>query len=213
VETVEHLLKAFDRNRPVLLVDADEVLLRFVERLERYFLSQNFELRLTSFQLSGNTYHKGSGDLAQPNQVQKLIAGFFEACVDDVDPVPGAAEGLAELSEHFQIAVLSNVPKNCRERREKSLAALDLGYPVIANKGDKGPVVKRFDEAFDKLTVFVDDLPPQHTSVAEHSPESHRVHFVADTRLAKMIGKAPDAHVRLDRWQDVTPHLIDLLKD
>lgn len=101
MDTVEEILASLHKSKPALLVDADEVLLRFVERLEQYFQSQGFELRLTSFQLSGNTYHADTGKQAEPKEVKHLIAGFFDACVDDVAPVPGAADGLAALSEHY----------------------------------------------------------------------------------------------------------------
>lgn len=211
-ETLDAMLTKIDRQRPLLLVDADEVLLRFVERLEAYFLSEGFELRLDSFQLSGNTYHMESGEKADPTQMKQLMGGFFHACVDDMQAVDGAADALMDLSEHFQIAVLSNVPSSCRERREQNLHALGLAYPVIANKGNKGPAVQQLAQATDKMTVFIDDLPPQHSSVAEHAPDCHRIHFIADPRLAKMIGKAPDAHVRLDTWPDVAVHLMKTLE-
>jgi len=212
LDTVDRILTTINPAKPVLLVDADEVLLRFVERLEEYFLSQGFELRLSSFQIAGNTYDLESGGLVEPKKVGHLIASFFEACVDDVKPVHGAAEGLNALAEHYQITILSNVPTNCRVRREQSLARLGINYPVIANKGDKGPIVKLFDNATTKKTVFIDDLPPQHSSVSKLCPDSHRVHFVADKRLAGMIGPASDANIRIDEWPPLTSHLLSLLE-
>jgi len=213
LEKMPTILKTLDNKRPILLVDADEVLLRFVERLESYFLDQGFELRLTSFQLTGNIFHLQTGKLAEPQQTKSLIASFFEACVDDVPSVEGANDALATLSLHYQVIILSNVPPNCRERRAKSLAAMGMNYPLIANKGDKGPAVKAFAEATKGHTVFVDDLPPQHASVQHHCPNSHRVHFVADPRLARMIGKAPNAHIRCDSWPKLTPYLINLTEE
>jgi hypothetical protein len=212
MHTVDDILAAINPAKPVILVDADEVLLRFVERLEAYFLSQGFELRLTSFQLSGNIFHLGTNDPAEPRQVKQLIGSFFTDCVDDMAAVPGAADGLARLAEHFQIVVLSNVPQSCRARRKECLASLGMDYPIVANKGDKGPVIKLFKVATRAQTIFIDDLPPQHTSAADHCPDSYRVHFVADPRLAKMIGKAEHAHVRIDAWDRLTPHLAGLLE-
>ena len=213
LSVTEQVLSSFDPDRPVLLVDADEVLLRFVERLEVFFLSKGFELRLTSFRLSGNIYDLSTGQAAEQCQVKDMLKAFFNECVDDMIAVPGAAEALAALSDYYQIAVLSNVPANCRARREDNLAQLGISYPVIANKGDKGPVVRRFMQAAtsNKL-IFIDDLPPQHSSVAEHCPGSHRIHFIGDPRLAKMINKAPDANIRIDDWHLITPHLIAFLE-
>jgi len=212
MDSVEKILTTLDKSKPVLLVDADEVLLRFVERLEQYFLSQGFELRLISFQLTGNIYNMNTGDPAEPAEVKGLLANFFEECVDDMASVPGAAEGLASLSEHYQIAILTNVPQSSKARRARNLALQGMDYPVIANKGDKGPAVKLIAAATEKTTVFIDDLPPQHSSVANHCPGSHRIHFVADSRLARMISKAPDANIRIDKWDQVTHHLTTLLE-
>ncbi|PCI59601.1 MAG: hypothetical protein COB37_11185 [Kordiimonadales bacterium] len=209
----DDILATIDRSRPILLVDADEVLLRFVERLSAYFITQGFELRLTSFQLAGNTYHIKSGKQAEAKEVKHLIASFFDACVDDIAAVAGAADALKELSSTFQIIILSNVPRNCRARRMQSLSDQGMPYPVIANKGEKGPAVKAFATATDKITVFVDDLPPQHKSVKAECPESHRVHFIADSRLAEMIGKAPAADIRIDNWPLLTKHLLEIAKD
>ncbi len=205
--SVADLVTSIDPHRPLLLLDADEVLLRFVERLEQYLLSQGVELRLTSFKLSGNIYPLGGETPVPGEQVRDHIAGFFDACVDDVPLVDGALSSLNRLRDHYQIAILSNVPSRCRARREASLRAQGLDFPVIANKGDKGPGAREMADAVRAHTVFVDDLPPQHASVAAHAPDIHRVHFIGDPRLAALIGKAPDAHVRFDDWPSLRAHL------
>lgn len=207
IEEARALLHA---DRPLLLLDADNVLLQFVESLEDYLLSQGAELRLTSFQLGGNIYMQETGEAAPPEAVRQLISSFFDACVDHVPLVDGVSDALSELSDHYQIAILSNVPSRCRERRETSLKQQGIDYPVIANKGDKGPVARLLAESTNGHVAFVDDLPPQISSVAAHAPDVHRVHFVADPRLAGMIGKAPDAHARFDDWPSLVPHLIAL---
>jgi len=205
--SVADLIASIVPRRPLLLLDADEVLLRFVERLEQYLLTQGVELRLTSFQLGGNIYPLGGNTPVLGEQVRDHIAGFFDACVDDVPLVNGAVDALDRLRGHYQIAILSNVPSRCRARREASLKAQGLDFPVIANRGDKGPGAKEMADAVRAHTVFVDDLPPQHASVAAHAPDIHRVHFIGDPRLAALIGKAPDAHVRFDDWPSLGVHL------
>ncbi|MCK0069557.1 hypothetical protein [Kordiimonas laminariae] len=209
---METLLQTLNSEHPILLLDADEVLLKFVETLEGHMLNHGFELRLTSFQISGNVYHKATNKLADPLQVKKLIGSFFDECVDHVPVVDGAVDAIAELSEHFQVAVLTNVPSHCRERRENSLREQGIHCPVISNKGDKGAAVKRFTDFTSGRTVFVDDLPPQHASVAELSPDTHRVHFVADKRLRAMIPQTEYSHARIDTWPELTHYLKDLLK-
>lgn len=205
--TETEILATLDPHKPLLLLDADEVLLRFVERLEAYLLTQGVELRLSSFQLSGNMYPVGADTPLPDDRTPGLIAGFFDDCVDDVPLVEGAKDALDDLSSSHQIVILTNVPSRCRARREASLHDMGLTYPVLANKGEKGPAAQRLAASVKAGTVFVDDLPPQISSVASHAPDTHRVHFIGDPRLARLIGKAPDAHERFDLWRDLHTHL------
>lgn len=200
-----------DPDTPLLVVDADEVLLRFVEHLEAFVADEGFELRLTSFQLTGNIFDRRNGETASPKVVKNLIGSFFDRRVDTVPAVDGAAEALRALSGRYQIAVLTNVPHHCRDRREKALHDLGFTYPVISNAGEKGPAMQLLQAATAQPAVFVDDLPPQLASVADHAPDVHLVHFVADPRLAQLIEKAPSAHVRIDDWAQLTRHLADRL--
>ncbi|MCJ9429233.1 hypothetical protein [Kordiimonas marina] len=209
--TMEDIIANLTPERPLLMVDADEVLLQFVARLERFLLDVGYELRLESFRLSGNIFDQASGDRADAATCKGLIARFFDDCVDDIGAVEGAAEALAALSEHYQPVILTNVPKRCRARRQASLATLGLDYPVLANAGEKGPAAKRLASAAAHPAVFIDDLPPQHASVAAHAPHVHRVHFVADPRLGPLLPKAEHAHIRLDDWPALQLHLTDLL--
>lgn len=207
---LENVAAVVNPDRPLLIVDADEVLLRFVEHLETFFLTEGFELRLTSFQLSGNIYELKSNQVAPPQKVKELIGSFFSNCVDTVPPVNGAASALENLSEQYDIVVLTNVPRACRARREAALRDMGFNYPVVSNAGEKGPAVKLLQATTLRHTAFVDDLPPQLASVANHAPGTHLVHFVADPRLAAMIDKAPDAHVRIDDWSLLQAHLSQL---
>ncbi len=210
MSNLEQVLQDLKPKRPLLIVDADEVLLKFVEHLEHYFTGEGYTLRLTSFQLSGNIYNSQTNKPASPKEVKKLIGGFFDACVDTVPAVPGAADALANLSSRYQVAILTNVPHHCRDRREAALKELGFTYPVISNAGEKGPAMHQLHTAAAAQGIFVDDLPPQHASVAKHAPDVHRVHFIADQRLAALIGKADHAHVRIDKWQELEDHLTGL---
>ncbi len=202
------IIESLDPNKPTLLLDADEVLLKFVEALEVHVLNHGHELRLTSFQILGNLFHKETNEQASSEKVKELIGSFFDECVDTIQAVEGAAEALIDLAKYFQIYVLTNVPAHCRARREENLAKQGIPFPVIANKGNKGKAVKAINDQTNSHTVFIDDLPPQHTSVANESAETHRIHFIADKRLQTMLPKAPDAHVRIDTWPELHQYLL-----
>tara|TARA_R110002096_G_scaffold236730_3_gene427509 strand:- start:393 stop:1049 length:657 start_codon:yes stop_codon:yes gene_type:complete len=210
LKTPDQIIASLAINHPILIVDADEVLLQFVKRLETYFPTKGYELRLESFQLHGNIYETKTNTASSQESVKKLISTFFDECVDDIPPVNGAVQALSELSNHFQILILSNVPERCRIRRQQSLCDLGMAFPVIANKGAKGPFVKRIVEQTNaQHSVFIDDLPPHHTSVANHSPGTQRIHFIADKRLRDFMPKAPDAHQRFDSWCEIKTALLE----
>ncbi len=210
--SISELSAKLNPDRPLLIVDADEVLLRFAEHLEDFFLSEGYELRLDSFQITGNVYEQKTDVAASADTVKNLIGAFFDKRVESVPPVPGAAEALSSLANRYQVAVLTNVPAHCRARRETALKELGFDYPVLSNAGPKGPAMSELSSRTKQITAFVDDLPPHHASVAEHAPSVHRVHFVADPRLARLIDKAADAHTRIDDWQELEPYLQSLLR-
>ena len=78
---------------------------------------------------------------------------------------------------------------------------------LVANAGGKGPAVTALAAGREAPVVFVDDIPHHHTSVAEHSAEAHRIHFVADERLRGLIGPADEAHARIDEWPEAADYI------
>ncbi len=189
-----------DRTRPLIICDADEVLLRFLAGLERFLERNGCYLDLTSFRIHGNVKHQATREAVTDEAVTKLIADFFASDTRHLEPVEGAADALRELSKAAQIVILSNLPETSRGARIENLVEHGMPYPVIAGKGPKGPVVKDLLGDFSQTVVFIDDLPPNLTSVATETPQVKRLHFIADPRLAKLLPPAPDAHRRIDDW-------------
>lgn len=189
-----------DRNRPLVICDADEVLVQFLAGLERFMLRHGRKLVLKSFAIHGNVVDTVTGETVTHDEVTQLLKDFFKQDTNALDPVPGAAEALQALRATAQIVVLSNLPETQRETRRIHLASHGMDYPVIAGSGPKGPIVRQIVQGFDAPIVFIDDLPPHLTSVAQETPHVHRLHFVADHRLARLIGPAADAHRRIDDW-------------
>lgn len=208
-EITANALPTFNSDQPILLVDADEVLLKFIQHLEMHLKEQGYALRLDTFQLSGNIYDVNNDIPAKSDDVKELISSFFDIHVDTVPAISHAADALSDLSAYYQIAVLTNIPEKHRERRQKNLKSQGFDFPVIANSGGKGPTVNKIQGIAGQKTVFIDDLPPQIASVSKHAPETHLVHFIGDPRLAKLIDKAPEAHIRIDDWREVKTHLIN----
>lgn len=192
-----------EEGRPLILCDADEVLFKFLEGLEHYLESEGYWLDMTSFRLSGNVKKQGTDEAIDGMQVKQLLDSFFQHRTEHLDPVEGAAEALASLSEQAQIVILSNLPLAQRRDREKALAEHGMAYPLVANQGIKGPPAKALAEAAKAPVTFLDDLPPNLQSVRETVPHATLIHFIADPRLAQLIGKAEASDHRLDTWPEV----------
>jgi hypothetical protein len=199
-------------DQPLLIVDADEVLLQFVKALESFLLQNGYYIQFDSFQLNGNIRDKKQKKPINQAQTSELIADFFTHDVEKIEAVSGAQKALMELNSLYQIVILSNVPSHVEERRKNHLKSLGMDYPLIANSGGKGLAAKELSAIANAQTVFIDDLPPQHSSVAEHANHIHRIHMIADKRLSKLIGKAEDAHARIDQWNTTSAYLIKHLK-
>jgi hypothetical protein len=199
-------------SKPLLICDADEVLVQFASAFGAYLARHGWRLKFESFALHGNVRHPDTNAPAPKEEVSALLARFFEEDVESCPAVPGAPEALAHLSQFADIIILTNVPFAQRTRREASLKALGMPYPVIANDGLKGPKVAEL--IIDRLhpIAFVDDLPYHHTSVAEKASRVHRLHLVADPDLRGLIPKAPDADARIDDWHIALPHLEAVLR-
>lgn len=187
-------------DRPLVICDADEVLVQFLVGLERFLLRNNRKLMLKSFAIHGNVVDASTGETITHDEVTRLLKEFFQRDTHQLDPVPGAAAALNALASRAQIVILSNLPETARETRRAHLASHGMDYPVIAGSGPKGPIVREIVHGIKSPVVFIDDLPPHLTSVAQETPQVHRLHFVADRRLARMIEPARDAHRRIDDW-------------
>lgn len=197
--------------RPLLILDCDEVILEFAAPFAQWLrAARNVELKLESFALMGNMRHLDDGRLVEPAEFPALLDGFFAHGQHLQQPAEGAVEALTSLSRDVDLVVLTNIPAAWREIRLEVLRGHGLEMPVHANDGPKGRMVQAL--AGDRRAVFVDDLPPHHASALKHAPEVGRLHMVADEGLRGLIPAAPDAHVRIDRWDEAEGWIRDYLE-
>lgn len=194
-------------DRPLMLVDADEVLLQFAGPLTVFLNDSGYEITFDSYRLNGNICNLASGQVATPMEVSGLVGQFFAERVHLCPPVEGAVAAMKALSARAQVVILSNVPDYARAARAKSLASHGLDYPLVANVGPKGPAVRALTENLDAPALFIDDLPHNHQSVAAEAAHVHRIHFVADLRLQKLIEPAEHAHHRVDSWPEAQDYI------
>jgi len=205
IETLE-----LDPDRPLVISDADEVLLQFMRQFEIYLDRNDMWIDLSSFRLQGNIKYKGSDEAVDMTN-RNIIDDFFAAETLNFSPVEGAAEALNALSKEAQIIILTNLPLAQKSERQINLSKHGMDYPVIVGSGLKGPAVKNLGEKINAPLFFLDDIPHNINSVAEYVPTSGRIHMIADPRLSKLIGAAEGASARIDQWQEAQAWILDKL--
>ncbi|WP_416906812.1 MAG: HAD family hydrolase [Polymorphobacter sp.] len=198
--------------RPLIISDCDGVLLEFARPFTHYLDSvHGLTLKLTSFALAGNI-HDRAGQPVPAADFPGLLDGFFATHMALQPPVAGAVDALAQLARSADIVILTNIADHHAEVRTRELAARGMPYRVIGNHGPKGGPIKALLEEFQPSSaVFIDDLPPHHSSAAALTPHVHRLHMVAEHELRHLIPEARDAHARIDDWADALPHIQTLI--
>ena len=200
-------------RRPLLVVDVDEVVLRFVSHLEAFIGRQGYRLEVRSFGITGNVSRLGSCRAVPAPEVAALIAGFFAAHVHDQEAVPGAAAALSRLAARLDVVLLTNVPAEHAAARAARLADLGIAFPVVANDGPKGPAVARLARRLARPLFFVDDGPINLASVRDHAAAARVVHFVDDPRYFRLAPDVAGTWLKTRDWREVTDRIEAAIDD
>ena len=202
-------------NRPLLITDCDEVLLHMVAHFEAW-LSEAHEIDFAfeSGSFGGAMTEKASGAVVAEERVWPLLDQFFRGEMHRQTIVPGAVEALGRIGEIADIVILTNLGDEAHPWRVEQLARHGIAHEVVTNRGGKGVPARAIIARYGATrSAFVDDLPVHHASVAKHAPEVHRLHMIAEPRLAPAIPPAEMAHARIDDWPTATDWLIERLRD
>jgi hypothetical protein len=188
-------------DRPLVIVDVDEVLGLFMEGFARYLAGQGLEMRFDRFALFQNIYRPGEDRHIDIETGQVHFQAFFRDAVEDMPVAQGGPEALARLSSQADIVILTNAPGQALAGRARWLKKHGMDYPLLVNSGLKGPVAAALAAQASGTAAFIDDMIPNLDSVAEHAPEIARFQTVADVRLRPMAPSRPDLHPRIDGWE------------
>ena len=189
-----------ERGRPLVISDADEVIADFMTGFEAYLESRGLYFTWLEYKLNGHILRRSDDSAIENTAVGALVGEFFTDRVDQLTPVEGVAAALDALSRRAQVVVLSNVPFAERARRQDWLKRHGMDVPLVANIGIKGPAVRDLAARAAAPTYFIDDSPRHHETVARDAAHVWRLHFIANRRLAALIGPAPASHHRADDW-------------
>jgi hypothetical protein len=197
-------------GRPLVIVDADEVILRFVAGLDQFLRSRSLYLDLVSYRLHGNIKRSDDKSPVLDVEVTALLEEFRRD-LDTLEAVDGAVDALRLIAEKANVVILSNVTKEQAISRQRNLVRCGFPYPLVCNTGSKGPAVRdlvvRAGPSF-----FVDDIGPHLSSVASNAPRVFRIHMVGDERLKSVLPHCEHAHLRADDWKAAAAFIFDRIK-
>lgn len=201
-------------SRPLVISDCDEVLLYMVAPFRDWLHeSQGVRFEMVGNDFAGAMKYADGGAPVPPEEIWRLLRGFFDTEMHRQTPIPGAVEGMARLAEHADVVVLTNLTDRHRDMRFEQLAGHGIHTRVFTNQGPKGPALKAImDEYAPSRAVFIDDLAQHHASVGSEVPHIRRLHLCGEPMLAERITCAHqvgDAHARIDTWEHALPWLLD----
>lgn len=196
---------SLDPNKPLLISDADEVILDFLGSFEKYLLSNSLRFDLSTYALFGNILNIHDDQPISKEEVTKHLDNFFDVHTKDMEFVSGAIYNLRKIETelNFQIIILTNIPVKHRKDRITCFKNKDLHYPVITNINSKGPTIREIISNYDNKVFFVDDMIFNLKSANEYVPKVKLIHYVSDKRLAKLI-KTPEAiSSKAESWDEI----------
>ncbi len=186
-------------ERPLVLVDVDEVLGLFMQGFGDFLLGHGLEMRIERFALFQNIYLPGAVEHLPIEEGKALFDAFFATRCHEIEPAPGGIEALNRLGRSAEILILSNAPAEAERLRTQWLRKHGLPHPLILNSGPKGPMAAGLVAQTPQKTAFVDDLLPNLDSVQDHSPATATFQHVADLRLRPYAPQS-ERHPRIDDW-------------
>ena len=190
-----------DPHRPLLIVDADEVLFHFMSAFLNFIEEKGHTFVFRSYALAGNVLKEENGIPLAREQVTDLVSDFFKVRTRQIPPDLEAASVISSLlADGIQGIVLSNVPLNAVEDRRYALADAGINLPLAPWSGPKGPAVAALAAKTRKPTAFVDDIASHHESVAELAPAVYRLHYVTHPKLRQLLGAVEAANAQAENW-------------
>jgi FMN phosphatase YigB (HAD superfamily) len=204
--------------KPLIISDCDEVLLHMIVPFGEWLE----ETQPVSFKLIGNDFSKAirdkvSGEPVPPEEIWRLLGGFFDGEMHRQTPITGAITAINTLKVHADVVILTNLHDRHNEARRQQLLAHGIDARVFTNQGPKGPALQAImDEYQPSKAVFIDDLAQHHGSAAEMVPQIDRLHLCGEPTLAPHITcgfAAGHAHARIDTWEHALPWLLTRIQE
>lgn len=189
-------------DRPLVIVDVDEVLGLFMKGFGDFLARQGYEFRVDRYGLFQNIYRPGAAEPIPEAEGKALYLAYFREDCGELEPAPGAIEALGRLRRAADIVILSNAPAEAEALRRGWLQRHGLEHPLILGSGPKGPLAAGLTRQSRGRSAFIDDILQHLDSVAEHAPQTATFQHVADERLRPLAPTSP-RHRRIDDWKEL----------
>ncbi|MER8900704.1 hypothetical protein [Mesorhizobium sp. M0772] len=210
-ETARQIAELAADDRPLLILDVDDVVLEFIRPFPHFLKSRGFGLTLASFRLTGNIAETASGRLIEQPEVTALLGDFFDTQADWQSVSDGAEQALASLSDRVEIVLLTAMPHRHRAARRAHLDALGLPYPLLTTEMAKGPAVAKLRGSRGRPVAFVDDQPANLISARNSVADAHLFHLMADNSLRAFLPPVPDDIISVEDWHEAAPKIASAL--
>lgn len=210
-ETLRQIEELSHDDRPLLILDVDDVLLEFIRPFPRFLEQRGLRMTMASFRLTGNIAETATGRLVEQPEVTALLDDFFAGQADWQSITDGASEALSSFEDRAEIVLLTAMPHKHRETRRTHLNALGLPYPLLTTEMAKGPAVARLRGPRNRPIAFVDDQPPNLISARESVSDANLFHLMADNSLREFLPPLPDDITVVHDWHDARPKIATAL--
>lgn len=204
-ETARQIAELAADDRPLLVLDVDEVVLEFVRPFLGFLETQGLEHKLTSFRLHGNILDRESGLAIEDERVTQLIDDFFAAQHDWQTVADGAAEVIADIAEGAEIVMLTAMPHRHRATRRALLDRSGLTYPLLTTEAPKGPAIRQLRGVLPRPVAFVDDIPRNLISVRESVADAHLFNLTTYPGLRPLLPPVPEGIPIVEDWRSAAP--------
>lgn len=201
-------------NKPLLITDCDEVLLNLMPHFADWLRERHeYDFHIDRPDYAEAVRRRDTGDAVPPEEIWPLLDGFFDTEMHRQNIVEGAAAALEHIASFADVVVLTNIGNQFHANRVEQLSRFEIRHEVLCNQGGKGPAVRELiDRMRPSAALFIDDIDAHHSSVSRIAPEVWRLHMVAEPRIAAIRATAPEAHARIDRWDEALPWILERLR-
>ncbi|SVC15862.1 uncharacterized protein METZ01_LOCUS268716 [marine metagenome] len=200
-----------NKDQPLLISDADEVILNFVRTFETYLNNIGLYYDLSSYALFGNIKKIEKNIPIANDEIIKHITNFYNLHTEEISFVDESVECLKRIDNDLgiQIIILSNLPHHNREKREISFKNNGLNFPIISNSGLKGLAVKQIAKKQENKIFFIDDISANLLSAYNEVDGIKLIHYISDERLEKLASTPKEINFKAKNWKEIYNYLED----